>query len=419
MKAYESFVGLRYLKAKPAQTAMSLGGVVLGIVVVIVSLSIFSGFQQTLRDKLLGAEAHLIVLPQAADLNDYPTVVKEFESLPKVVAASPAILSQALLRNYANKDYLSGAMVKGIDPELAPRVGDLNSYLRSGRLNFDRPELIEMAHRRGVPQEDTIQGGIVLGWALARRLRVQVGDPIFVFADFKEDPFGKIYPVPRLFVVCDLYNSGLYEIDANMAFISLSAAQRLYRTPTGVTQIEIRATSPDDADEIQREILTRYGLEYAPKTWKELRGSFFSAMELEKRLTFVILALIVVVAAFSVAITLIMLVLEKYREIGTLKALGATNGGVLRIFMLNGTIVGVIGAALGTAISLLLCYVLKHYLRIPLPGDVYQIDYVPVKVSWGYVGLVNALSVLICWVATLYPAFRASHLNPVEALRYE
>jgi lipoprotein-releasing system permease protein len=419
MKTYESFVGFRYLRAKPAQTVMSLGGVVLGIVVVIVSLSIFSGFQQTLRDKLLGAEAHLIVLPQAADLTDYKKVVTEFESLPKVVAASPSILGQALLRNYADKDRLSGAMVKGLDPETAPRVGDVDAYLRSGHLNFDRPELIEMARRRGVPEDDTIQGGIVLGWALARRLRVQVGDPIFVFADFKEDPFGKIYPVPRIFVVCDLYNSGLYEIDANMAFVSLAAAQSLYRTPTGVTQIEIRAQTPDDADAVQREILVRYGLEYAPKTWKELRGSFFSAMELEKRLTFVILALIVVVAAFSIAITLIMLVMEKYREIGTLKALGATRGGILRLFMLNGTIVGVIGAGAGTAISLILCYILKHYLRIPLPGDVYQIDYVPVKVSWGYVGLVNALSVLICWLATLYPAFRASRLNPVEALRYE
>lgn len=419
MNAYESFIGLRYLKAKPAQTAMSLGGVVLGIVVVVVSLSIFSGFQQTLRDKLLGAEAHLIVLPQAGDFRDYPRAVAAFEQLPKVVAASPSTLGQALLRNYHDKEYLSGAMIKGLDPASAPRVGDLTAYLQSGRLGFDRPELVEMARRRGVPEEDTIQGGIILGWALARRLRVQVGDPLFVFADFKEDPFGRIYPVPRIFVVCDLYRSGLYEIDANMAFISLSAAQSLYRTPTGVTQIEIRTQTPDDAEEVQREILTRYGLEYAPRTWKELRGSFFSAMELEKRLTFVILALIVVVAAFSVAITLIMLVMEKYREIGALKALGATRGGVLRIFMLNGTIVGVVGAGLGTAISLILCYLLKHYLRIPLPGDVYQIDYVPVKVSWGYVGLVNGLSVLVCWMATLYPAFWASRLDPVEALRYE
>ncbi|MBM3213330.1 ABC transporter permease [Candidatus Poribacteria bacterium] len=422
MKYFEYLIGLRYLRAKPAQTIMSAGGVMLGVVVVIVSLSVFNGFQTTLRDRLLGSEPYLVVLPQGGSFGDHNAFIDELRAIPKVTGATPTIMNQALLRNYDDRDRLSGALVKGIDPATISGVTDLGSYLRTGALDLERPDLIaplQQGDSPRVPADDTIQGGIILGWALARRLQVRVGDPLFVFADFKEDPYGRIYPVPRVFVVVDLYTSGLYEMDSNMAFVSLTAAQSLYRTPTDVSQIEVRTDTPDDADTVQRAILERYGLEYLPKTWKELRGSFFGALELEKRLTFVTLALIIVVAAFSTAITLIMLVMEKTREIGALRALGAERGSVLRLFMLNGTIIGVIGAILGTVVSLGLCWLLKHYLRIPLPGEVYQVDYVPVKVSWGYVASVNALAIAVCWLASLYPAYRASRLRPVEALRYE
>jgi lipoprotein-releasing system permease protein len=417
MQYYERFVGLRYLRAKPFQTLMSTVGVVLGIVVVIVSLSVFSGFQETLRDKLLGAEAHLVVWQQGGHFRDSEAFLRDVEKMPKVAAAAPAIVNQALLRNYRDAQAVSGAQVKGLDPERAPRVGDIEAYLASGSLDFDRSGVLAVGKAK-VNEGDTIHGGIILGWALARRLRLEVGDPVVVFAEFREVR-GAIYPRARTFIVVDKYTSGLYEIDANVAFISLAAAQNLYGMGDDVTQVEIRAKDPDAAADVQQAILERFGLEFIPKTWKELRGSFFNAMELEKRLTFVILGLIIVVAAFSIAITLIMLVMEKIREIGALKAMGAADGSILRIFMLNGTLIGVAGALIGTVLSLLLCWVLKEYLRIPLPGEVYQVDHVPVRVSWGYVTLVNVLSIAICWVATLYPALRASRLNPVEALRYE
>ncbi len=416
-KPYEYYIAWRYLRAKPYQTVMSTSGVVLGIAVVIVSLSIFSGFQSTLRDKLMGSEAHLIVGAHGATTEEYESLIDELLEMPQVVAATPTIISDILLQSRKNTRLRRGAQLRGIDPARAPDVNRLTEFLTSRELDFEREEYIADGLAK-LPEGDTVRGGIILGGELARRLQVSVRDPVIVYSDFKEGPQGRIIPVVRNFVVVDTYRSGLDDIDLYLAFVSLDTAQELFDME-GVTQLEVRTLDPDDADAVQTAILDRHGLTYLPRTWKELRGSFFGAMELEKRLTFVILGLIVVVAGFSISIALIMLVMEKVREIGVLRAMGCPRGAIARVFMLNGTIVGFIGAALGTLISLGLCWLLEYYLQIDLPGDVYQIDRVPVEISWRFVLVVNVLSILICWLATIYPALRAARFQPVEALRFE
>lgn len=413
---FERFVGLRYLRSKPFQTVMSTVGIVLGIWLVIVVISGFRGFQQTIRDRLLGSEPHLTVLKRGL-FDDYEAFLQTVEEIPHVVAAAPVVMSDALLQNRQDKRRRYGARIYGVDPERAPRVTNLADYM-GGRIVFDDPDILRIGKSK-LPEGDTVKGGIILGRQLARRLNVNVGDPIVVFSNFREGPRGEVIPIVRNFVVVGTYTSGLYEIDASVAYISLEDAQEIFDLRGAVTQVEIRTTSLEDADLVKAQILQRYGLEYFPQTWKEIRGAFFVYLELEERLSFAVLAISVVVAAFSISITLVMLVREKTREIGILKAMGASNRSILRIFMLHGTTIGVVGAILGTTIGIATCWVLEHWLRIPLPGDVYQVDQVHMDVSPVYVGLINGLTVLVCWLATLYPAYRAAMLRPVEALRYE
>ena len=416
MNYYEYFVGWRYLRAKPFQTVMSTLGIVLGIWLVIVVISGFRGFQDTIRDRLLGSEPHLTLLEGLARFSDYESVIRDLEEIPNVVAVTPAIMSDALIQNRKEKRRRFGIRVYGVDPERAPKVTRLDRYI-SGGLRFDLPEIIAMGKAK-LPEGDTVQGGIILGSWLARRLNVSIGDPVLLYSDFRQRGQA-IYPIIRNLVVVGLYTSGLKEIDSSVAYVSLDVAQALFGLEGTITHIEIRTTSLEEADRVKKAVLDRFGAEFRPITWKELRGEFFVWLELEERLSFAVLALSVIVAGFSIAITLVMLVREKTREIGILKAMGASNQSVLRIFVLHGTIVGVLGVIIGTVLALITSYVLEYWLRIPLPGDVYQVDQVHMKVSWVYVTLINVITILVCWLATIYPALRAAKLRPVDALRME
>jgi len=224
--------------------------------------------------------------------------------------------------------------------------------------------------------------------------------------------------VVRNFVVVDIYQSGLYEIDSSVAYVEFSAAQDVFDMTGNASQVEIRAEHADLAGDVKDEILARHGLLYRPSTWQEMRGTFFYWLRLEKIGAMVIFGAIVLVAGFSIAIALVMLVREKTREIGILRAMGAGSAGVRGIFMLHGAVIGVVGVVVGTTLGLVIC-MLVRLLELELPGDVYQIEHVPVLLSWRFILLVDALTLVMCWAMSFIPASRAAALHPVEALRYE
>jgi lipoprotein-releasing system permease protein len=413
---YEFFIGWRYLRAKPFQTAMSITGVVLGVVVLIVTYSVWSGLEEELRGSLLGSEAHLVVDRAGEGFAGYEEFIAQVLTIPGVVAASPTVESEALLQSPTSSQRRAGAMIRGVDPARAGDVVNVDEYLGSGELRFDRDDLIESGRRR-LAEGDTVKGGIILGSGLARRLGVRVGDPVVMYAAFHQIG-GQFVPVVRNFVVIDTYESGLYEIDSGVAYIDFDVAQDVFSTNGRASRVHVGIEDPDNAAQVKEDILARHGLLYVPRTWQEMRGEFFFWLRVEKIGAMVMLGAIVLVAGFSIAIALVMLVREKTREIGILRAMGARAQTVRSIFVLHGAVVGATGIVLGTGVGLLVCGAVALY-EIPLPGSVYQIEHVPVTLSWRFIALVDALTLAMCLVMAWVPAKRAADMHPVEALRYE
>jgi len=416
---YEIFIGLRYLKARSKQffisfiSIISVLGVAIGVATVIIALSVMGGFESMIRDKMLKSEGHIIIFGDGdRAFGDYQYIMKKIESVDGVLAAAPALVRQAYLQD-AKGDNQMGVLIKGINPQLEPKVTGIGEYVH-GKLDFDSP-LIKIAQSM---TNDTIFGGIILGKGVARRLEVSEGDIIRLISRLVETP-GGLMPVIRTLVVVGIYDSGMYTYDSTLAFLSLYDAQELYETGDGVDRIEVKINNIYRADRIRRDIQMEIGLNYFTMTWMEAHKDLFSAINLEKIVTFIIEALIILVAAFNITSTLIMLVMDKTKEIGILKSMGATKRSVWSIFVFEGTFIGVIGSVLGTLLGIFLCWSLETWLPIRIPGTVYQVDRLPAEINWHFVMFVNFASLLICWLATLYPAWRASILRPVEALRYE
>jgi len=405
---YETFIGLRYLKARSG-LVFSVGGVAVGIATVVVALSVMNGWESMIRDKMLSSEGHIFV---SGNLNTYWTMMQRIQEIDGVDAAAPVLVKYIALLNKDGSQQV-GAMLKAIDPELQTRVTNIGDYV-SGKLSFESP-LIELAKNS---TEDTIFGGIILGKGLATKLQVSKGDIVRLISRLVEMP-GGLQPVIRTFVVVDIYDSGMYSYDSVLAFISLEASQELYNLTDSINRIEIKIKDIYKAEEIREKIQMDLGLLVNTMTWMEAHKTLFDAIRLEKIVTFIIEALIIFVATFNIASTLIMMVMEKTKEIGILKSMGATKRNIWFIFTFEGTLIGVVGAIIGTLLGLFLCWSLRTWLPIPIPSTVYQIDRLPAEISWPFVGFVNVASLVLCWLATLYPAWRASRLKPVEALRYE
>jgi len=416
---YEWFIGLRYLKAKRKQTfisiitVISIAGVAVGVMALIVVLAVMSGFEKTLKEKILGTQAHLVLLKASQEgMDHYEEVAKKAEEVKGVVSAAPFIFNQVMLSSESN---VSGVVLKGIDPDRVGKVTELAHNLKAGRLQDLR-----------TVQEGDLPG-IILGVELAKHLSVSINDTIQVIS-----PLGTITPMgmmPKMkrFRVKGIFQSGMYEYDNTMAYVSLEGAQRFFSMGAHVTGIEIKTDDIYHVKGIGKEIRQRMGFPFWTKDWMEMNRNLFAALRLEKIAMFIILVLIVLVAAFNIISTLIMVVMEKHKDIAILKSMGAPSKGILKIFIIEGLVIGVVGTVLGGILGLGAAFNLEKITGFVenlfgfkiLASDVYYIDKLPSQVNPIDVGMIVMTAILISLLATLYPSWRASKLDPAEALRYE
>ena len=428
---YEFFVSLRYLKSRRRQgfisliTLISVGGVAVGVMVLIVVLSVMSGFETTLKEKLLGINAHLWVLPQRAGrLQGYRDLTSRIETIPRVTHATPFTAHEVMLMAGGR---VAGTIVRGIDPDERSRTRDF-ARLFEGR---DLTALLNpRASDPGSPDDDGAQSarrGIVLGTELARTLRVAPGERIILNSPLGILQPAGILPNMRGFTVTGTFETGMYEYDAKLALISLDEAQELFDLGEVVHGIEVRVEDIYRVRDVAEATEALLGPSVWTRDWMQMNRTLFSALRQERVLMFIILALIILIAAFNIISTLIMMVMEKTGAIAILKAMGANNRGIYRIFMIQGLVIGLVGMVIGTIAGLILAWnlpaiamVIEGWLGIQFfPPDVYVIDQLPVEIRPLDVVAIVVTSVCVSFLATLYPAWNASRLDPVVALRYE
>lgn len=409
---YEFFIAKRYLKARRKTgfinliTYISVLGVTIGVAALIIVLSVMNGFESEVRSRIIGFDTHIRLRKyHFEDIENYQDVIARLNDIPHIVGMSPYIDEKGMIRSGENSD---GAMIRGADPQTLDNVSDLRKNIVYGKLDLG-----------SVPQEEgRALPGIVLGRYLADRLLVDVGDIVYLISLTGIHSMFQVPPVKQ-FVCTGFFETGMYEYDNTYAYISLKSAQELYRLGEKVSGIEIRLDDLYKANGVVKQIDKRLGFPYYPETWFDMRQNLFSWMQLEKWAMFIILCLIILVAAFNIISTLIMVVMEKTKEIGILKSMGATSRSITRIFLYEGIVVGVIGTLFGFVIGYVLCWAQLKYRFFSLPGDVYFINVLPVKMEVLDFAFIGMASVLICLLAAVYPAKKASSLIPVEAIRYE
>ncbi|MBI4699066.1 MAG: lipoprotein-releasing ABC transporter permease subunit [Nitrospirae bacterium] len=405
---YQFFIALRYSRAKKKHkgisinTFISIAGVALGVMALIIVLSVMGGFHEDLQKKILGANAHIVALNFQGKMKDHDLIQAKINAVPGVKHSSPFIFGQVML-SYGERAY--GIIVRGVDPDLEKSTTDIIRHIKEGGISG-------LNNRTEIP-------GIIVGRELARNLGLLVGDEVRMLS-----PTGEICPLgmmPRIkkFKVAGIFEIGMYEYDSNLAIINIKDAQEFFRLGDEITGFEIKVDDIFNAVKIAEDIGTALGASYYARDWMQMNRNLFSALKLEKLAMFIILVLIVLVASFNIISNLIMIVIEKAREIAIMRAMGATSRGVMSIFMIHGLIIGVIGTLIGLAGGYIVCYLLKTYRFISLPPDIYYLSYLPVKMSLFDFVAVPVTAVLISFIATLYPSWQAARMNPVEPLRYE
>jgi len=427
--SYELFVSIRHLSAKKSQkfislnTWISIAGVGLGVMALIVVIAVMSGFSKDLRDKILGTNSHVVVSNMnRAMVENYDGILKKVRSVEGVMAAAPFIMNQVML---INGDRVSGIVVRGIDPEKEETVSDLGKNMVSGTISDLKTKSSFSGEIKG--REKKNRAGIILGKELLRKLGLGVGDIVSMVSPVSRvTPVGLI-PRMKLFKVVGVFESGMYEYDANLSFILLKSAQKFFSMKNGVSGIEVRVADIEQAGNIASVIQKELGFPYLVRDWMHMNRNLFSALKLEKIVMFIILILIIFVAAFNIVSTLFMLVMEKAKEIAILKSMGASCSSIMKIYSYQGLVIGLVGTFLGCATGFIIVPNLNEIVSsiesifgiVAFPSDVYYLDRLPSKIQYMDSFLIIIFSVVICLVASLYPAWRASKLDLVDGLRYE
>lgn len=404
---YEWFIARRYLMSRrrgffiSLNNFFSIGGVVVGVAALIFVMSMMNGFETELRTRILGVTSHITVFPRFDTvIADPQAAMAELKTVDGVVAAAPFIYYKAAVASDESGD---GIVVRGIDPTLEDGVSGLKSTILSGRYDL-------------IPN-DKGEGGIIIGKSLAARLNVLPGDPLVLFSLQGEKLRANAQPRVKRFEVRAIFETGMYEYDASMAYISIPDAADLFKTG-GVTGIHLKTRNIFSADKTAEEIGSRFGDQFDAIDWKKMNKNLFSWMQLEKIGMFIALSLIIAVAAFNIISTLVMIVMEKRHEIGILKTMGSVPASISRIFMGIGLVVGVTGCLLGWLVGFLLCYIQLRFNIVSLPAEIYFINSLPIDMQPLDFIIVGLASVALCFLATLYPARRAARLSVVEVLRH-
>ena len=414
--SYEFFVAKRYFHSKRRTGFISLinyfsiAGVMIGVAALIIVLSVMNGFETEVRSRIIGFDAHVRFRSfHYRGVENYENFMRQLQNFDHVAAQSPYIQERAMILNGDNTDLI---LVKGIDPASALKVSDVGTNIVWGELNLDT---ILVEGERPLP-------GIVLGKSLALNLDVSLNDKIWLasFVNTKNISMPQV-PLVKGFRVAGLFETGLYDYDRNFGYVSIASGQQLFKMGNKVSGIEIMLDkmSLETLSEVAQKISNTFGYPYTAETWYERNKNLFSWMQIEKWAAFVILSLIIMVAAFNIISTLIMVVMEKKREIGILKSLGSTSKSIMKIFVFQGIISGMVGTILGCLIGYLLCWSQLKYQWFSLPSDIYFINALPIEMKALDFVLIAFIGVFICFSATLYPSWRAAKLDPVQAIRYE
>ncbi len=421
---YELFIGLRYLKAKRKSTFVSIitfisiAGVALGVTALIVVLSVMTGFEEDLKGKILGTNAHVVVLKSGGEIRDYRELMKKLAGFPGVSAATPFIYSQVMLSSGSN---VSGVVLRGVEPKTDTQVTNLYRSIVKGKLS-DLSEPVKPSSGEGPALP-----GVIIGRELAKNLNLYMGDIVHVVSPVGNiTPFGMI-PKTKQFRVAGIFDTGMYEYDATLAYVSLRDAQAFLSMDDAVTGVQLKVKDVYKADEIALGINRGLGLPFVARDWMKMNKNILFALKTEKVVMFIILTLIVLVAAFGIASTLFMVVMEKNKDIAILKSMGATSRSIMKIFVLEGLIIGVAGTIIGLFGGLIIASNLESIVDFVqkvtgfelFSKDIYYLNHFPSQVVPSDVLMISVTAILISFIATLYPSWQGSRLPPAEALRYE
>ncbi len=408
---FELFIAARYLRARRKEavisiiTLISVVGVAAGVMALVVALGVNNGFRSTLQRNLLGAMAHIDVTPRqpGAGIENWRELSAQLSKVPHVVAVAPALYSEVFITAPLGS---AGALLKGIDPDAEMRISESLKHLKAGSMDRLR-------------DPDANPPGILLGSRLVEQTGMVLNSNVDLVTPQGElTPFG-VRPGIRRFKVAGIFETGFYEVDANWAYTSIPAEQHMLSIDDSVNRIEINVDNLDRAGVIAKEIEKIAGKEYTTTTWMEQNARLMSALNLERMVTIITIGLIEIVAALNILITLVMMVMEKYRDIAVLMSMGARPQQVRRIFMMQGVLIGIVGSVVGLALGYTLCYFGNKYHWVRLDETVYALSFVPLEPRWVDGIWIAAAAILVSFLATIYPARNATRIAPAEVLRYE